>query len=160
MNMKNLKYPLISGIVAGTAMSMFEMIVGIFDKGFWAPLRGISAVFGIGIESIDQYSFSLIPVIAGVVIHMIMSMMLGAVFFVLFDKILEGKSFNIGIITAMLWGFVVYMVMFWIVLPLSIFPGGDIMINSEPQWAWIVGHLMFGAVGYLTIKKMSNKILR
>jgi len=156
--MKNLKYPLVSGMMAGVVMSMFEMVVAVFDKGFWAPIRGISAVFGIGIESIDQYSFSLMPVMAGVVIHMIMSMMLGVVFFVLFSKILEGKSFNIGIMTAMLWGFIVYIVMFWIILPLLFFPGGEIMINSEPQWAWILGHLIFGAVGYLTMRKMHNKI--
>lgn len=151
--MKNLKLPATAGMIAGVVMSMFEMIVGFFDKGFWAPLRGISAVFGIGIEPVNQYGFALMPALAGVVIHMAMSMMLGIAFFILFNKILENKTFNIGLMTAMIWGFVVYVVMFFVVLPLSFLPGGEIMINSEPQWAWIVGHLMFGAVGYIATKK-------
>jgi len=70
---------LIGGVVAGIVFAMFEMITAAVLNGsdaFFMPLRMIGAI-GVGMSALDPTSSLLTAGGAGLVIHMILSMMYG-----------------------------------------------------------------------------------
>lgn len=130
------------GLLGGMAMAMFSMFVAITRDGFWAPVRGItSVVFG------DKYyggGFDFWPVVAGVGGHMMNSVILGVLFAVLAGVLFRRAS----AITIWMAG-AVYGVMIWAVMVLGVahvLQRSDLFADSVPQWAWIAGHVMFGAI--------------
>jgi hypothetical protein len=69
----------ISGVVAGIAFAMFEMIMAAVLNGsdaFFMPLRMIGAI-GVGMSALDPTSSLLTAGGAGLLIHMVLSMMYG-----------------------------------------------------------------------------------
>jgi len=76
-----IKYGIIGGIAAGIVFAMFEMIMAVVLNGgdaFFMPLRMIGAI-GIGKSALDPASSLATAAVAGLVIHMILSMMYGVV---------------------------------------------------------------------------------
>ncbi len=70
---------LIGGMIAGIAFAMFEMIMAALLNGsdaFFMPLRMIGAI-GLGATALDPASSLLSAGVAGLVIHMVLSMMYG-----------------------------------------------------------------------------------
>lgn len=127
-------------------MAMLSMLFAISRDGFWAPVRGItSVVFG------DQHfggDFSFWPVAVGAAGHMMNSVALGALFGIAARALLAHAGRG-----ALVAAGAVYGLLTWAVLLLLI--GGalqpsDLLADAVPQWTWIVGHLMFGALtGYV-----------
>jgi hypothetical protein len=120
---------------------MWAMIVGIFSSNLWAPPQGIGQAIGIGVQGHD---FQIAPFFAGLIGHMMNSVILGAIFIAIALALrLHGGLLVIG---GMVWGLIVYAVMFWLILRGLLTGTNASFLSSNPEWAWVVGHLMFGAI--------------
>ena len=135
------------GLLGGMAMAMFSMLVAISRDGFWAPVRGITSV----VFDDEHYGggFDFWTVAVGAAGHMMNAMALGAVFAVFVGLLLaRASSMTIWMAGA------VYGLAVWIVMVLIVAGGlqsSDLFVDSVPQWAWIVGHLMFGVITAMTV---------
>jgi|GEM_PF-4344591 len=159
LNEEDIKYAALSGVVGGVLLLFFEMMVSLSDKGFWAPIRAISSVFGMSIKDPGtQYDFFVAPVMVGIVIHIIFSMLLGVLFFILFYEVLKEYGFITGSAVSAAWGFVVYIVVFIVVLRLPVLSAGRIMVDVVPQWSWMVGYIIFGVAGFSSLRSMKSFI--
>lgn len=131
----------IGGLIGGMAMAMWSMVVAISEDGFWAPVRGItSIVFG------DEHyggSFEFWPVVVGAMGHMINSVVLGAVFALVAIALLARASTALVVVAGMVFGLMVWLVMVPGVAAQA--QSSELFVDSVPAWAWITGHLMFGA---------------
>jgi|SRR3990172_5534758 hypothetical protein len=132
----------IGGLIGGMAMAMFSMFVAISEDGFWAPVRGItSVVFG------DEHyggGFDFWPVAVGAMGHMMNSVVLGAVFALLATLLLARASTAVVVGAGMAFGLMVWLVMVPGIAAQA--QSSELFVDSVPAWAWIAGHLMFGAV--------------
>jgi hypothetical protein len=120
---------------------MWAMIVGIFYSNLWAPPQGIGQAVGFGHPGHD---FQFVPFIAGLIGHMMNSVVLGAIFIAIALAVrLQG---GLLVVAGMVWGLIVYVVMYWVILRGLLSGTSDSFLSSNPEWAWVVGHLMFGAI--------------
>jgi hypothetical protein len=124
------------------AMAMFSMFVAISRDGFWSPVRGItSVVFG------DKHyggGFDFWPVAVGAAGHMMNSVVLGVVFALIAGTLLARAGRSTLVLAGAAFG-----VMVWVVMVLVVAGGlqsSDLFADSVPQWAWVAGHMMFGAI--------------
>ncbi len=132
----------IGGLAGGMAMAMFSMFVAISRDGFWSPVRGItSVVFG------DEHyggGFDFWPVVVGAGGHMMNSVVLGVVFAVVAGLLLARAGAAVTTLAGAVFG-----VMVWAVMVPGVAHGlqdSDLFVDSVPQWAWVAGHMMFGAI--------------
>lgn len=132
----------IGGLIGGMAMAMFSMFVAISEDGFWAPVRGItSVVFG------DEHyggSFEFWPVVVGAMGHMMNSVVLGGVFALVAAILLARASTAVVVGVGLAFGLLV-----WLVMVPGVAAQGqssELFVDAVPAWAWIAGHLMFGAI--------------
>jgi hypothetical protein len=117
------------------------MIVGIFASNLWAPPQGIAQAIGIGNPGHD---FQLVPLLLGLMGHMMNSIIIGLIFFAIVAALkLRG---GILVIAGMVYGFAVYLVMYFVVLRGLLSGMGAPFLSANPEWSWIVAHLMYGVV--------------
>jgi uncharacterized membrane protein YagU involved in acid resistance len=84
-------------------------------------------------------------VTVGLIVHFSVAVVWGLLFAVAFKGLTRGATFAAGLF----WGLVVWVVMFYVVLPLI---GAAQIPASTPMWQAVIGHLLFGvgcAVGFL-----------
>jgi hypothetical protein len=133
------------GLVAGMMFAMFAMVVGVFASALWAPPQGIAQAIGIGPNGHD---FHVVPFILGLMGHMMNSIVIGAIFVALVHA--ARPSATMTAMAGVAYGLAVYAVIYWVLLrhvfTLWAAPGVQSFLSSNPEWAWIVGHLVFGMV--------------
>lgn len=108
----------IAGVIAGVIFAMFEMVMAsIQGDGFFMPLRMIGAIV-LGEDALMS-SYSLAGAgITGLLVHMMMSVVFGAVFgaiIAFFPAIRESNLLLIG--TATVFGFMLWIVNFYVIAP-------------------------------------------
>lgn len=137
----NVLLRLVPGLVAGMGFAMWAMIVGIFASTLWAPPQGIAQSVGIGAQGWD---FKLIPFILGIMGHMMNSIIIGLVFLAIAAALkLRGIAL---VIIGMVYGFVVYLVMYYPILRGLLSANSGSFLTSNPEWSWVLAHLMYGAI--------------
>lgn len=129
---------LLAGLIGGVAMAMTAMIrAWVVGMGFWLPPKLIAATF-YDVEALVGDAW---VVIVGLMIHMVMSAALGAVFGVLGGaRASAGAACALGLV----YGVVVWAASTYIGLPLV----NEVMserMAMQPVW-WFVYHLIFGAM--------------
>jgi hypothetical protein len=130
-----------AGLIAGLVFAMWAMIVGIFTTNLWAPPQGIGQVLGIGHAGHD---FQIVPFIVGLMGHMMNSIILGLIFLAI-AAALNVRGIGLPLV-GMIYGIVVYVVMYPIVLRNLLSGTSGSFLSSNPEWSWVLAHLMFGAV--------------
>src|SRR5579859_1739604 len=65
------------GLIAGLVFAMWAMVVGLFTSTLWAPPQGIAQSIGIGTAG---HNFQLVPLLVGLMGHMMNSIVLGVIF--------------------------------------------------------------------------------
>jgi len=130
-----------AGVIAGLPLAAWLMLVGIFASTLWAPPQGIAQAVGIGHPGHD---FQLVPFILGVMGHVVNSVILGLVFLGVV-AILNVRCWAIVLVGAV-YGIVAYEIIYWSLLRGLLSGTSGSFLSADPQWAWIIGHLMFGAV--------------
>ncbi len=131
------------GLIAGIVFAMWAMVVGVFTPGsnLLAPPQGIAQSLGIGSPG---HQIQALPLVVGLMGHMMNSVVFGIVFVALARALrLSGLGTVIG---GMVYGLVVYGVMYWVLLRGLLAANSASFLSSNPEWSWIVAHLMFGAV--------------
>jgi uncharacterized membrane protein YagU involved in acid resistance len=126
------------GLIAGIAFGMMQMIIeALIGRGLWSPLRYIASVFTLGKDT--DPSFSLIPVVVGLVGHMMNSIILGMVFALLISPLIKSTA---GLAVAgMAYGAVVFLAMWYLILPV-IDPAMK-LVNGP---GFFISHLMYGLI--------------
>ncbi len=126
------------GLIAGIAFGMMQMIIeAVIGRGFWSPLRYIASVFTLGKDT--DPSFSLIPVVVGLMGHMMNSIILGTVFAFLISPLIKSTA---GLaVAAMAYGAAVFLAMWYLILPV-IDPAMK-LVNGP---GFFISHLMYGLI--------------
>jgi hypothetical protein len=138
----------IAGIVAGLVFAAFEMVVSAFMMGagaFFMPLRMIGAI-ALGPETLEP-SYSLLTAsFAGVIVHMILSVIYGLIFGAI-ATVLGGPMAFVGIGTV--FGFALWLINFYLIAPFA-FPWFQ---EANPIVQFIAHTFVFGTVlGYFLWK--------
>lgn len=143
----------VGGLIGGMAMAMFSMLVAISRDGFWAPVRGItSVVFG------DEHyggGFDFWTVAVGAAGHMMNSIVLGALFALMAGLVLTRASSVATWMAGAVFGLALWVAMVLIVA--GGLQGSDLFADSVPQWAWVVGHLMFGVITAMVVTGVQRR---
>lgn len=129
---------LLVGLVAGMAYGMMEMVIeAVIGHGFWSPLRYIASVFTLGRDT--DPSFSLVPVVVGLMGHMMNSAIFALLFAQLISRPLRASA---GLVTgAMVYAAAIFFAMWFVVLPVI-----DPAMKLVNGIGFFASHLMFGLV--------------
>ncbi len=129
------------GLIAGLVFAMWAMVVALFTSTLWAPPQGIAQSIGIGSAG---HNFQLVPLLIGLMGHMMNSIVLGVIFIAIARAIrLQGIAAVVG---GMVYGVIVYVGMYWVLLRGVLSSTSGSFLSANPEWSWIAAHLMFGVV--------------
>ena len=131
---------LLAGLIASLVLGMLEMLYGaIAGVGFWSPVVFIAATILRGLQSVGTpVEFQPIPVLLGLMGHMMNSVILAFVFSWLIAPRLRGlTALAVG---GMVYGLLVFVVMWFGVVPLV----DPIMLKLNAV-VFAISHLMWGA---------------
>ncbi len=136
------------GLLAGLVMGMWEMMVEAIipnGAGFWSAPTYIAATVFRNLQTVAHpVPFDLVAVMAGLMGHMMNSVILGLVFALLLAPRVKSKVSLV--LAGMMYGVVVYVVMALAVVPLV-----DPVMAKLNAGIFFLGHLMWGvALGGLT----------
>jgi len=136
---------LIVGMVAAMMFGMVEMAIegsihraGFLD-GFWSPVKYIAAVFTRGADTDPTYA--LVPVIVGLVGHMMNAMMFGAAFAYATRRIREPLTLTMA---GVAYGIMIFIVM-WYGLLVVLDPAMKRVNNTGFFFAHVIWGMLLGA---------------
>jgi hypothetical protein len=136
------------GLVGGLALAVFLMIMAAAaGQDAWAALKGASMPF-YGARAVEP-GFAAGPVLLAVLVHFAVSVIWGILFGLAAFGLQRGPTLAAGV----LWGFVVWMGMYYLVLP-AIGLGGA--ATATPVELAVLSHLLFGffvAVGFVPYQR-------
>ncbi len=148
---------LAAGAVASMVMGMWEMILEALlsgGKGFWSPLVYIGATVKRSLQDLQgiegTVSFDFIGVILGLMGHMMNSMIFGVIFALIFATRLPSLAGKL--VAGMAYGAMIYVVMWWVILPLI-----DPVMNDLNGFVFFLAHLMWGAALALIVRTVNNR---
>lgn len=134
----------IAGIVAGIVFAAFEMIVSALMMGaqaFFMPLRMIGAI-ALGAEALDPAYPLLTAIVAGILVHVVLSVIYGVIFGEI-AAMLRGPTAFIG--AASIFGLALWLINFYVIAPFA-FPW---FLDANPLVQFIGHTFFFGSVlGY------------
>lgn len=135
------KKVLIAGLIASVAMAMMEMLFEAFlGTGFWSAPVFIAATVMRGLQAVAiPVAFAFIPVVVGMMGHMMNSVILGFIFASAFGKRLA--STTLGMVYGTVYALAIFFVMWFVVLPLI----DPVMLNLNP-YAFAIAHVVWGMV--------------
>lgn len=133
----------IGGLIGGILQGMFTMLLFVLlgIGGFWQPMNLIAALFNQQWGAIQ--GFEMLPVLLGMMIHLMFTAMLGAIF----AWGLASRVPDNVVLKAVIASLVVWVVADYLVLPII----NPIMTRTIPDWLFAAAHVMFalGLGGYL-----------
>jgi uncharacterized membrane protein YagU involved in acid resistance len=133
----------VAGLIAGLVFAMWAMVIGAFTPGsnLLAPPQGIAQSIGIGSQGHDIQA---LPLLIGLMGHMMNSVIFGLVFVAIVAALkLRGTA---TVVAGMAYGLAVYLVMYLVVLRGLLSGSSASFLSANPEWSWILAHLMFGVV--------------
>lgn len=147
MSSDALKRGALGGLLGGVVMAMWSMIVmWLIGVGFWTPLNLLAHTFWREVPLDGAFSWP--GLLIGMVVHMMMSVVLGLVLAALVGATGRVGGSPIGLAAVgMAYGLVV-----WLVNQYGIWPLIDrAAAEAFTPWVFAVGHLMFGLVAGLAL---------
>jgi hypothetical protein len=131
---------LVAGLIASLVMGMLEMLYeAIAGVGFWSPVVFIAATIVRGLQSVSiPVVFQPIPVLIGLMGHMMNSVILAFVFSWLIAPRLRN-------VTALAVGGVVYSLLVFVVMWFGIVPLVDPIMLKLNALVFVISHTMWGA---------------
>lgn len=145
---------IVAGVIGGIAISVFMLIVAITrGQEIWGVMKMAGAPF-IG-ERAFAPGFDLGAILIGVASHLAVSIVWG----VLFAALFYGQSRSTTVIAGLFWGLVVWLGMFYLVLPVA---GLGEMAREAPIGMAVIQHLVFGlgvGIGFLPFQRPQPKML-
>ncbi len=135
------KKVMMAGMGSGMAMAMFSMTYeALWGLGFWAPPVFISGFFLRAIQEVPvPVVFALVPIIVGIVAHMLFSMFLARLFLKHIRKRnITGKN---AMMRGVIFGIIVFVVMWAYILPLF----NKVMLSLN-MYGFLGAHILWGAM--------------
>jgi hypothetical protein len=131
---------LLAGLMASLVLGMLEMLYGaITGVGFWSPVVFIAATVVRGLQGVGTpVEFQALPVLLGLVGHMMNSVILAFVFSWLIAPRLRS-------VTALAVGGVVYGLLVFVVMWFGIVPLVDPVMLKLNAPVFAISHMMWGA---------------
>ncbi|MDB4953042.1 MAG: hypothetical protein JWO36_611 [Myxococcales bacterium] len=139
---------IVAGMIGGIAIALF-LIIGNLASGrsVWQGLKGAGTPFLH--ERAAQPGFDLVAVVVGVLSHFAVSIVWGVLFALVFYGLSRGATMVAGVF----WGIVVWLGMFYVVLPLV---GMGQVAQTVPVGVAVFEHVLFGvalALGFLPFQE-------
>lgn len=127
------------GLVGAAVMAMWAMLIASADgMGFWRPVQLIAAAW---LGPAAMMHVSAVVIVAGLMTHMLMGAILGAGLQLLFQSLRIAAGW-VRLGWGMMYGVAVWAVSQYVLLPVL----DPAMAIHMPAGAFVVGHVMFGAV--------------
>jgi hypothetical protein len=146
---------IIAGLIGGAVLSVFMLIMNLATaQDIWVGMKIAGEPF-LG-ERAMQPGFDLGPVLVGVLSHFAVSLGWGLLFGVLFYGASRGATVALGAV----WGVVVWLGMFYAVLPLV---GLAELARAAPVGMAVFEHVLFGlavGLGFLPFQRRRPRSLR
>lgn len=144
----------IAGMAGGMMMAMFAMLGmwldGQPETGFWTPLNLIAHTVWRGAPLDAEFSGG--ALVLGGVIHMMMSMGLGATVAVIVSKVSQlGRSLGSRVLAGVMIAMTVWIAMDFIIWPLIDSAAAD----AFTTWIFAVSHAVFGMTAPLALYALS-----
>lgn len=132
---------IIAGLVSSIAMAMIEMVYeGLLGVGFWSAPIFIAATILRNLQVVAlPVIFTLVPVVLGMMGHMMNSTILSFLFVLLLGR--SSHSPLSGAIVGTLYALAVFLMMWFIILPFI----NPVMLNLNPV-VFALSHMIWGAV--------------
>ena len=134
------KRVLLAGLVASMVMGMWEMLLEQFvgGNGFWSPVVYITATILRDYQNVaTPVPFALVPVVLGLMGHMMNSVILGFIFAGVAPKITQSTNGLIGL--GLAYGVMIMLVMWLVVLPVA----NPVMLRLDFV-IFLLAHMMWG----------------
>jgi hypothetical protein len=130
----------VAGLIASLVMGMLEMAhATIAGTGFWSPVVFIAATIVRGLQSVFvPVAFQPLPVVLGLMGHMMNSLILAAIFSWLIAPRLRGLSALVA--GSVVYSLLVFFLMWYVIVPLV----DPVMLNLNPL-VFTISHMMWGA---------------
>lgn len=130
----------LGGLGAGLVMVMWSMVVlAVVGEGFWAPLNYIAHTFWNDVPLGGAFSWG--GLLVGMSVHLMMSMLLGAVF-----GVLLGWRRGVSLVGVVFAG-VAYGIGIWLINHVLLWPLIDeAAAKAFVLWVFLVGHVLYGLV--------------
>lgn len=129
---------IVAGIIAGAVLSVFMTIMNLTQgKDIWVGMKGAALPF-LGAR-VHEPGFDSVAVPLGILCHFAVSVGWGA----LFGVITYGLTKGMTVLAGALWGIVVWLGMYYAVLPLV---GAGEVTRTVPVVHAITTHVLFGLV--------------
>lgn len=131
------------GLIAGVAFLIIALISGALATSVWAMPVAIARVIGIAAPA--GYGFALLPVLVGVAVHLVLSIVLGAIFtaFALWRR-LHGWLL---IVAALIFVSIETATAIWVVMHnLLSATTFQFFLGAIPLWGSVLGHYVYALV--------------
>jgi hypothetical protein len=131
----------IAGVVGGLAMTASAMLLaGWYGYDIWVPLKAIAGIV-LGPSAIAQIGFVAGPVVVGLLIHLGLSALLGALFGMVTRDLLRLPSdYGVPAVVGLVFGLMLWLAAF-LIAP-ALIP--QLMAIAAP--AFMIQHIVFGTV--------------
>jgi hypothetical protein len=132
---------LLAGLAASLVMGMFEMLYeAVAGTGLWSPVIFIAGTILRGLQGIaTPVSFQPVPVLVGLMGHMMNSVILGIIFALLVAPRLQTR--NALVVGGLVYGAAIFVLMWFAVVPLV-----DPVMLKLNGLAFAMAHVMWGAM--------------
>jgi hypothetical protein len=131
----------VAGLVASVVMGMLEMLYeAVAGAGFWSPIVFIAATILRDLQAVTiPVPFLPVPVVLGLMGHMMNSVILGIIFAVFVAPRIHGFGGLVAV--GVVWSLVVFALMWFVVVPLV----DPVMLKLNGTF-FAIAHMMWGAV--------------
>ena len=132
----------LAGLGGGIAMALIAAMISlVVGQDLWLEAKQIAA-FLYGPAMASQSGFVAGPVLVGSLIHLVISAALGAVFGVLFGRVLHlPTDIGVPLLSGIIYGMLIWVLAYFIVLPLA-----NSTLEATYAPAFIIQHLVYGGV--------------
>lgn len=130
----------VAGFMAGLVMVALSPILSVLNGiSIWEPPRLIASTV-MGSAALSGAGFELTPILVGFVLHMITSVVLGAIFGIISNRILHlTTDFGMPLYVGLCYGLIIFFVAYFVILPLT-----GSAVDDGYVGAVIVQNVIFG----------------
>ena len=131
------------GLIAGVVFLAIAMLTGAFSTTVWAMPEAVAATLGFGMPV--GYSFALVSLLVGIVVHMVLSIVLGAMFTAI-ALWLRLHSWML-VVAAAIFVSIETATALWVVLHNIVSASTfSYFLSAVPWWASVLGHYAYALV--------------
>jgi hypothetical protein len=132
----------LAGLAGGMAMALVAALMSLVQRqDIWHEAKAIASVV-LGAQALAQPGFAAVPVLIGTLLHLIVSMLLGALFALVTRRWLQlPTDFGIPLLAGLSYGLLVWLVAYFVALPLV-----DVWLLESYAPAFLVQQIVYGSV--------------